>query len=128
MLHRAGAVWVRHVAGVLFVVMVTFTIGGQSYFFQQYNAYLNIDVSVFASNFMDSVLNQLLADIGNYLRAAAATAVGVIVGVGRAALGAPVAFAGADFGRRSRCCCSSVVSSFRRNTAPNKHRPPMPCT
>jgi glucan phosphoethanolaminetransferase (alkaline phosphatase superfamily) len=61
--------WQRHLAAVLFVVMVTFTIGGQSYFFQQYNAYLNVDVSVFASNFMDSVLNQLVADLGNYLRA-----------------------------------------------------------
>jgi glucan phosphoethanolaminetransferase (alkaline phosphatase superfamily) len=61
--------WLRHVAAVLFVVMVTFTIGGQSYFFQQYNAYLNIDVSVFASNFMDSVVNQLVADLGNYLQA-----------------------------------------------------------
>ncbi|MES1185946.1 MAG: sulfatase-like hydrolase/transferase [Myxococcales bacterium] len=61
--------WLRHVAAVLFVVMVTFTVGGQSYFFQQYNAYLNVDVSVFASNFMDSVLNQLLADWSNYLRA-----------------------------------------------------------
>ncbi len=61
--------WLRHVAAVLFVVMVTFTVGGQSYFFQQYNAYLNVDVSVFASNFMDSVVNQLLADLSNYLRA-----------------------------------------------------------
>lgn len=61
--------WLRHVAAVLFVVMVTFTIGGQTYFFEQYNAYLNVDVSVFASNFMDSVVNQLLADLGNYLRA-----------------------------------------------------------
>jgi glucan phosphoethanolaminetransferase (alkaline phosphatase superfamily) len=61
--------WLRHLAAVLFVVMVTFTIGGQTYFFQQYNAYLNVDVSVFATNFMDSVVNQLLADIGNYLKA-----------------------------------------------------------
>lgn len=61
--------WLRHVAAVLFVLMVTFTVGGQSYFFQQYNAYLNVDVSVFASNFMDSVVNQLAADIGNYLAA-----------------------------------------------------------
>jgi glucan phosphoethanolaminetransferase (alkaline phosphatase superfamily) len=59
----------RQVAAVLFVTMVTFTVGGQSYFFQQYNAYLNVDVSVFASNFVDSVVNQLGADIGNYLRA-----------------------------------------------------------
>jgi glucan phosphoethanolaminetransferase (alkaline phosphatase superfamily) len=61
--------WLRHVAAVLFVVMVTFSVGGQSYFFQQYNAYLNVDVSVFASNFMDSVVNQLLADWANYVRA-----------------------------------------------------------
>ncbi len=61
--------WSRHVAAVLFVLMVTFTIGGQSYFFQQYNAYLNVDVSVFASNFMDSVVNQLAADLSNYLSA-----------------------------------------------------------
>lgn len=59
----------RHVAAVLFVVMVTFTVGGQSYFYDQYHAYLNVDVSVFASNFMDSVVNQLLADFRNYLSA-----------------------------------------------------------
>src|SRR5204863_9483323 len=29
----------------------------------------NVDVSVFASNLMDSVLNQLFADIGNYVLA-----------------------------------------------------------
>ena len=59
--------WLRHVAAALFVLMVTLSVGGQSYFFQQYNAYLNVDVSVFASNFMDSVVNQLLADLRNYL-------------------------------------------------------------
>jgi glucan phosphoethanolaminetransferase (alkaline phosphatase superfamily) len=59
----------RHVAGVLFVTMVTFSVGGQSYFYDQYHAYLNVDVSVFASNFMDSVVNQLLADFKNYLAA-----------------------------------------------------------
>jgi glucan phosphoethanolaminetransferase (alkaline phosphatase superfamily) len=64
---RRGAM--RHVAAALFVIMVTFAVGGQSYFFQQYHAYLNVDVSVFASNFMDSVVNQLTADLGNYLRA-----------------------------------------------------------
>jgi len=61
--------WLRHLAAVLFVLMVTFAVGGQSYFYEQYHAYLNVDVSVFASNFMDSVVNQLLADIGNYLQA-----------------------------------------------------------
>ncbi len=64
---RRGAA--RQVAAVLFVAMVTFTVGGQSYFFQQYHAYLNVDVSVFASNFADSVINQLAADLPNYLRA-----------------------------------------------------------
>jgi arylsulfatase A-like enzyme len=64
---RRGAL--RHVAALLFVLMVTFTVGGQSYFYDQYHAYLNVDVSVFASNFMDSVVNQLLADFRNYLGA-----------------------------------------------------------
>ncbi len=62
---RRGAL--RHVSAALFVGMLTFAFGGQAYFFQQYNAYMNEDVSRFASNFMDSVVNQLLADIGNYL-------------------------------------------------------------
>jgi glucan phosphoethanolaminetransferase (alkaline phosphatase superfamily) len=59
----------REVCAALFVGFATFSIGGQTYFFEQYHAYLNVDVSVFASNFMDSVVNQLFADIGNYLRA-----------------------------------------------------------
>lgn len=64
---RRGALsWV---AAVLFVVLFTFAVGGQSYFYSQYNAYLNLDVSLFASNFKDSVISQLLADFGNYLRA-----------------------------------------------------------
>jgi glucan phosphoethanolaminetransferase (alkaline phosphatase superfamily) len=52
--------------GVLFVVFFTLAVGGQRYFHDQYNAYLNVDVSLFASNLMDSVINQLFADIGNY--------------------------------------------------------------
>ncbi|MEO6603718.1 MAG: sulfatase-like hydrolase/transferase [Polyangiaceae bacterium] len=59
----------RWVAAVLFVIGFTFTVGGQTYFYSQYNAYLNLDVSLFATNFKDSVVNQLLADFGNYLRA-----------------------------------------------------------
>ena len=59
----------RIVATVLFAVFGTFAIGGQTYFFQQYGAYLNTDVSVFATNFRESVINQLFADFGNYLRA-----------------------------------------------------------
>ncbi|HVR19111.1 MAG TPA: sulfatase-like hydrolase/transferase, partial [Polyangiaceae bacterium] len=59
----------RNLSAVLFAVFATFAVGGQTYFFEQYNAYLNLDVSLFASNFMDSVVNQLFADIGNYLKA-----------------------------------------------------------
>jgi glucan phosphoethanolaminetransferase (alkaline phosphatase superfamily) len=62
---RTGAA--RWLCAALFVVGFTFTFGGQSYFFEQYNAYLNVDVSLFASNFMDSVVNQLVADLSNYL-------------------------------------------------------------
>jgi glucan phosphoethanolaminetransferase (alkaline phosphatase superfamily) len=59
----------RVLAAVLFAAFGTFAIGGQTYFFQQYGAYLNTDVSVFATNFQESVVNQLFADISNYLRA-----------------------------------------------------------
>ena len=59
----------RWVNATLFVFAFTFSLGGQAYFFDQYNAYLNTDVSVFASNFKDSVINQLSADIGNYVAA-----------------------------------------------------------
>jgi len=64
---RRGAL--RWLAAALFVIAFTFTVGGQTYFYSQYNAYLNLDVSLFASNFKDSIVNQLLADYGNYLRA-----------------------------------------------------------
>jgi glucan phosphoethanolaminetransferase (alkaline phosphatase superfamily) len=59
----------RHVSAVLFCLFATFAVGGQIYFFEQYNAYLNFDVSIFATNFAESVVNQLFADIGNYLQA-----------------------------------------------------------
>jgi arylsulfatase A-like enzyme len=64
---RRGAL--RFLSAGLFVLALTFTVGGQSYFFEQYNAYLNLDVSLFASNFKDSVVNQLSADLGNYASA-----------------------------------------------------------
>jgi glucan phosphoethanolaminetransferase (alkaline phosphatase superfamily) len=51
----------------LFVLFLTLALGGQAYFFEQYNAYLNTDVSRFATDFSESVLNQLYADAGNYL-------------------------------------------------------------
>ncbi len=59
----------RAPSAVAFVVFFTFAFGGQTYFYEQYNAYLNVDVSLFASNFMDSVVNQLFADLPNYLAA-----------------------------------------------------------
>jgi glucan phosphoethanolaminetransferase (alkaline phosphatase superfamily) len=59
----------RWISAVLFVVFGTFAFGGQQYFYDQYHAYLNVDVSIFASNFMDSIVNQLAADGANYLRA-----------------------------------------------------------
>jgi glucan phosphoethanolaminetransferase (alkaline phosphatase superfamily) len=58
----------RWYAAGLFVLLWSTTVAGQGYFHEQYNAYLNADVSVFASNFMDSVANQLLADAHNYSR------------------------------------------------------------
>ncbi len=64
---RQGAL--RWLAAALFVVAFTFSVGGQSYFYSQYNAYLNLDVSLFATNFKDSIINQLQADYGNYIRA-----------------------------------------------------------
>ncbi len=74
---RSG--WARWLAAALFVVGITFSFGGQAYFYSQYHAYLNVDVSVFASNFMDSVMNQLFADIGNYLKAKAPPLIAAIV-------------------------------------------------
>lgn len=51
----------------LFVAFFTLSVGGQRYFHDQYNAYLNVDVSLFATDLMASVVNQLNADIGNYV-------------------------------------------------------------
>jgi len=63
---RAGRA--RHLSALLFVVGFTLALGGQRYFFQQYNVYVTIDVSWFATDFTDSVANQLLADLNNYVR------------------------------------------------------------
>lgn len=60
---------VPRLVAALFVLQFTLALGGQHYFFSQYSAYVNEDVSVFASNLMDSVLNQLFADLANYARA-----------------------------------------------------------
>jgi glucan phosphoethanolaminetransferase (alkaline phosphatase superfamily) len=60
--------WSGRVASVLFVVGFTFALGGQVYFFEQYRAYLSQDLALFAANLTDSVINQLAADVGHYLR------------------------------------------------------------
>lgn len=52
---------------VLFLVSFVLSCGGQGYFFQQYNTYLTVDVSVFAGRFVGSVLGQLAADLPNYV-------------------------------------------------------------
>lgn len=59
----------RWFAAAAFVLLLTFCFGGQQYFFQQYNVYLNAQAWSFAANFKSSVLNQLGADLGNYLSA-----------------------------------------------------------
>ena len=61
--------WLSWTLGGLFVVGYTFSLGGQVYFYQQYRAYLNRDLSLFAVNLMDSVVNQLWADASGYLLA-----------------------------------------------------------
>ena len=63
---RRGAV--RWLAGALFLVLLPLCLGGQKYFFDQYSAYMNVDVSVFATNFTESIAGQLLADSGNFLQ------------------------------------------------------------
>ncbi|HEX2878739.1 MAG TPA: sulfatase-like hydrolase/transferase [Polyangiaceae bacterium] len=57
----------RWIAAVAFITLLTFCFGGQRYFFEQYNVYLNAEAWAFAANFKASVLNQLLADRHNYL-------------------------------------------------------------
>jgi len=70
---------VRHLAATLFVVGFTLALGGQRYFFQQYSVYVTIDVSWFATDFTESVANQLFADWQNYVRVNAPP---LLVGVG----------------------------------------------
>jgi len=101
---RRGAL--RWLSAVLFVFFVTFTIGGQSYFYDQYHAYLNVDVSLFASNFADSVVNQLFADIGNYL---AAKAPPLVVALG-------LVFLARRWLRPRRAAVRQAVWSVDRNT------------
>lgn len=62
----AGAL--RWLYALIFTIFFTLALGGQKYFFQQNHVYLNRHVAQFATDFRESVLNQLIADLGNYLR------------------------------------------------------------
>ncbi len=53
-------------AGGVFVLGMTFSLGGQAYFFEQYHAYLNKDLTLFAADLTDSVFSQLRADATSY--------------------------------------------------------------
>lgn len=60
---RGGLRWI-YVAAFLF--FLTASLGGQAYFFQQNNAYMNFGVARFATQFSESVVNQLREDFRNY--------------------------------------------------------------
>lgn len=67
LLYSAGRrSWAGNALSVLFVVAFTAALGGQVYFFDQYRAYLTQDLTLFAANLTESVVNQLAADIGHY--------------------------------------------------------------
>lgn len=80
LLYAAGRrSWVGYLSGILFVVGFTLALGGQVYFFDQYSAYLTQDLTLFAANLTESVINQLAVDISGYL---AANAPFLLVAVG----------------------------------------------
>jgi glucan phosphoethanolaminetransferase (alkaline phosphatase superfamily) len=60
---------IARVEGALFVLGLSAVLGGQRYFHDHYHVYLTADVAAFAATLLESVWNQLFADIGNYLRA-----------------------------------------------------------
>lgn len=61
---RRGAL--RWVYVVAFLFFLSASLGGQAYFFQQNNAYMNFGVARFATQFSESVVNQLREDWRNY--------------------------------------------------------------
>ncbi len=74
--------WVGGLSSVLFVLGFTFALGGQVYFFEQYQAYLTQDLTLFAANLTESVVNQLAVDLGRYVAAKApflAAAISLVV-------------------------------------------------
>ncbi len=83
LLYAAGRrSWTGYLSGALFVIGFTLALGGQVYFFEQYRAYLTQDLTLFAANLTESVINQLAVDISRYLGANApflVVAVGLVV-------------------------------------------------
>lgn len=57
----------RWIAAVLFVTLVTVSMGGQIYFHRQYATYLNIDATLFGTSVFGSVFRQMAADGRNLL-------------------------------------------------------------
>jgi glucan phosphoethanolaminetransferase (alkaline phosphatase superfamily) len=79
---QAGLVWglllhttvstnalVRRIGTAVFVLVFTVALGSQSYFFDQYQSYINRDISLFARDFVASVANQASADLAGISRA-----------------------------------------------------------
>jgi len=58
----------RWAYSALFLVFFTLAGGGQHYFFQQFNVYINRHVAQYATDFTESVVNQITADLLNYLK------------------------------------------------------------
>lgn len=65
----APRAWIRRLGIGVFVLVFTVALGSQSYFFAQHQSYINRDVSLFALDFVGSVLNQAAADVPGLLRA-----------------------------------------------------------
>jgi glucan phosphoethanolaminetransferase (alkaline phosphatase superfamily) len=79
---QAGLVWglllqatgarnrgARVVSSTLFVIAFTLALGSQTYFFTQYQSYINRDLSLFAVDFWDSVVNQAGIDLSGLVGA-----------------------------------------------------------
>lgn len=60
---------VRWVGTGAFVLAFTVALGSQTYFFEQYQSYINRDISLFARDFLASITNQASVDLGGITRA-----------------------------------------------------------
>lgn len=79
----------RALAALLFSLAFTLSLGSQSYFWEQYRTYLNLDVSLFAQGLLASVGYQLAADLRNYLAALGPYCVASLLGLALATRLAP---------------------------------------